>query len=507
MRSSVMKCLMVILAIFAAGSHAGDDVFAPYDGPTGMNCSWYNQGGAIRWENKGGDFADKVGEVAYKSYQSADLTMPITAGVEGIILTKTNPIKFYSKETTTGRKPTVLVNGEPSDINVIADASLVCSTTKVLGTNTVIGTEGNIAIFFDKPLPENATLVLDVYKAYSYGGVLEAYRAIVPRVSDVPVEQGLAAKYVNDEGIKLDPNVLFTIDFDDPEWIALSNKSTEPYDCKTVDSAESFDGGKVLQSLIKATTYGTGCSHHFYTNKYMGGQPEEIFMRYYVWLGDDFYGSTDGGKMPGIASEYWYDGFLLCGGGGSSCAGGKKGWTLRGGFNMNPDANNPIAPRVPFHTYAYHANQAGEYGDFWSWGALGLIELKRWTSIEWRVKVNTPGVKDGILQVWVDGRMALDKQGIELRGELPWDPRIGQGQMLIKDAPWIVNFYGGKNPPYVRDHTALFDKFVVAKSYIGPVGTKQAEPEQPAPIEPKTIDQRFEDLERRIGVLEEKTLN
>lgn len=488
--------------LFGVGvAHAGDDIYAPYDGPTGMNCDWYNRGGAIRWHNKGGDYAEKVSEVPFKAYQSADVVVPLATGIEGVILKSNAPIKFYSKETLEGRVPAVLVNGEASDVKVVADASLNCGTSQVLGTNTVFGTENNVAVFFDRPLPDGASLVLDVYKAYSTPGTLVAHRAVVPRVPDEPVQLGIAEKYKNDEGIKDDPSVLMVLDFDDPEWQALSNKPDESYAyCKAVESADSIDGGKALQSLIKATQYGTGCSHHFYTSKYAGQQLDEVFMRYYVWLNDDYYGSTDGGKMPGVASESWYNGYLLCGGGGSSCAGGKKGWTLRGGFNMNPDANNPIYPRVPFHTYAYHADQNGEYGDFWSWGPRGLIELKKWTSVEWHVKVNTPGVNDGVVQVWVDGRLAFDKQNVKLRGELPWDARV-VGEMMIKDAPWIVHFYGGKNPPYVRDHTALFDKFVVARQYIGPLGSGPAitEPE----VIPLTIEERISNLEARVQLLEQ----
>lgn len=485
------------LAACSSAALAGD-VYDPYDGPTGMNCSWYNKGGAIRWNESGGDYAEKVGEATFKAYQSADVVIPLQAGVDGVVLTKANSIKFYSRETTEGNGPKVMVNGEESDVKVVADASLNCTTTKVLGTNTVFGTEGNVAIFFDKPVPEGASLVLDVYKAYSYGGTLSAYRAVVPVVEDELVRQGLAAKYVSDKGIEADPDVLLVLDFDDPTWHENSNRHTELSTCTTAEAQEPLDGGRVLKSLIRATQYGTGCSHHYYTSKYAGQQLDEVYMRYYVWLGEDYYGSTDGGKMPGIASESWSDGFLLCGGGGSSCAGGKKGWTLRGGFNMNPDANNPIYPRVPFHTYAYHADQGGEYGDFWSWGPRGLIELKRWTAIEWHVKVNTPGVNDGVLQVWVDGKMAFDKQNVELRGALPWDPRV-VGDMMIKDAPWIVHFYGGKNPPYVRDHTAVFDKFVVAKSYIGPLGVEQVPPKV---VEPPTVDDRLTDLEQRVTTLE-----
>jgi hypothetical protein len=470
--------LACVLALVALAAQA--DVFTPYDGPTGMTHYWYNRGGAIRWNALGGDYGEQVGQVLIAANKTAPVTIDITpaAGAEGVFLNAGTSIKFRSRNSQTGPGPLLLINGEPTHITVIADANLTTSATPA-GTSGLLTTGASpFMVYFSEPLPANATsitLTFDVYRSFSMQVTLKAYRAFIPRIEDEEPTLGLANNYENDSWIVTHPDVLHVIDFDDPNWFEFSNRPDEGGNrefCSTIETPDSLGGGKALRSLIDATRYSTGCSHHFYAPKYNDNALlDEVYMRYYVRLGADYHGSTDGGKMPGIASQQWYDGQLLCGGSGTTCAGGGKGWTLRGGFNMNNDVNNPVYPRVLLHTYAYHAQQAGGYGDIWTWGARGLVELEKWTAVEWHVKVNTPGIANGVLQVWVDGLLAMDRQDIILRGdESVWDARL-MNNMLINSAPWIVHFYGGKEPPYVRDHTALFDNFVMAKSYIGPMRT------------------------------------
>lgn len=495
------KIVGFFLAVMTGLAFAGD-IYTPYEGSTGMNCTWYNRAGAMKWNTAGGDHETEVVSLTtYKAYSNPPLVVDLTAagGAEGVWMDGTSPLKIYSRNTTVGVVPTLLINGEPTNITVVADASLNCGTTNNLGMSELIDVANPFVMFFSEPLPTDATsitLTLDVNHSYSFGGTITAHKAVIPRAPDEAPLQGFAAGYNSDEGIETHPDVLLKIDMDDPDWKQYANHQNEGEHCHSTGSVNSIDGGRVIESIIDATLYGKGCSYRYYAKNWLPDNPEEVYLRYYVRLDANYYGSTDGGKMPGIAAEEWYEGNLLCGGGGTTCAGGKKGWTLRGGFDMNPDTENPIYPRVPFHTYAYHADQASDYGDFWTWGPRGIVDLERWTAIEWHVKVNTPGVNDGILQIWVDGKLALDRQDIQLRGPLPWDPRINDN-MAAKIVPWIVHFYGGKNPPYVRDHIALFDKFVVATSYIGPLGDYA-----PPPPPPPTLEERVIDLERRVTDLE-----
>src|SRR5687767_13714126 len=102
-------------------------------------------------------------------------------------------------------------------------------------------------------------------------------------------------------------------------------------------------------------------------------------------------------------------------GNGGNPVDGTNGWRLRGSNCVNCDASNPIYPRMVLGIYAYHAEMQGFYGSAWPWtgkGDLGLAELGKWMCIEGEVKVNTPGMRDGIMRAWVNGRLALEKTNV-----------------------------------------------------------------------------------------------
>jgi hypothetical protein len=44
-----------------------------------------------------------------------------------------------------------------------------------------------------------------------------------------------------------------------------------------------------------------------------------------------------------------------------------------------------------------------------------LWETGRWTKVEQEVKLNTPGKEDGILRIWIDGALTINRQGIVFR--------------------------------------------------------------------------------------------
>lgn len=462
------------------------DALTPYDGSTGMTCLYYNLGGSVLWKNKGGDYDPQVvASLPFTKQTSGTVVLDVTGaqGADGIVLKADRAIKFYSREG--GKAPRLRVNGV--EIPVVADTEISCSTSSSIGTRTTLSTSGNIILGFEKPLPLSGKieLLLDVNYTYSYAGTLTAHRLKIPRPEDGPVQLGFANNYIDDTGIENHPDVIAVVDPDDPDWWKGGTNVKEPLSdgCRVVDETQAKNAGfepfsnKAIQSVAWANVYGSGCS-----NRYKRMPPlEEVYFRYTMRLGNDFWGSKDGGKMPGLT---FYQSPSLCGNGGMSCAGGTKGWSLRGGFKASYDENNPMFPRVEMHTYAYHADQAGEYGDKWPWGPRGLLELERWYNIEQYVKVNDPGVRNGIMRVWVDGQLAFEKTGIMLRGPKPWDPDVID-DMLINVTPWLIHFYGGKYPQYVRDHTVWFDNIVVAKNYIGPV--KQGDGQAPAPTPAPTV--------------------
>ncbi|MEF8707275.1 MAG: hypothetical protein V5B07_12635, partial [Candidatus Accumulibacter sp. UW27] len=72
-----------------------------------------------------------------------------------------------------------------------------------------------------------------------------------------------------------------------------------------------------------------------------------------------------------------------------------------------------------------------------------------------------PGVADGIMRVWVDGRLVMERQKIKLRNV----------DQLRIETVWINVYHGGvaKSP---QDQHLYIDNVVVARKYIGPLAVK-----------------------------------
>lgn len=237
------------------------------------------------------------------------------------------------------------------------------------------------------------------------------------------------------------------------------------------------------------------------------GTLDEIYVRYYWRIG-----TPDGQPMVNsIATRYqqlavagavpqWADAagkFLIfpahdCTEGGvSGTSGGGWGWQFRAGWHENdlpegPDVggwgNTPHfydfqAKNPPGHRYGVAGGHSLSRADtsFAQIGGLGgLLYAHHWYCIELRLKLNSvdqPGMvdgvphviageqqywsPDGIVQVWVDGRLAYSKTGLVLRS-LPLQINASQvannpanyippvGNLGVRDL-WLNIFHGGKN--------------------------------------------------------------
>ncbi|MBW1784454.1 MAG: hypothetical protein JRL30_27395 [Deltaproteobacteria bacterium] len=80
-----------------------------------------------------------------------------------------------------------------------------------------------------------------------------------------------------------------------------------------------------------------------------------------------------------------------------------------------------------------------------------------WVCVEAHVKLNTPGVKDGIFQLWIDGRLECERKNLDWRGNY-----TGHGiNALFLESWW------GKGSPVTQRR--WYDNFVISKKPIGPV--------------------------------------
>ena len=155
---------------------------------------------------------------------------------------------------------------------------------------------------------------------------------------------------------------------------------------------------------------------------------------------------------------------------------GTDGWSARGNYALSITGDNPLAGTHPIGTYCYYADQPGTYGDTWLWTKeyKGFLKKNRWHCIEQYVRMNTPGVHNGVIRAWVDGRPAFEKSDIMFRTV----------DSLKIEQVWMNVYHGGTAvSPY--DQHLYFDNVVVARQYIGPMNaTQPIQPDTPTPSDP-----------------------
>lgn len=253
-----------------------------------------------------------------------------------------------------------------------------------------------------------------------------------------------------------------------------------------------------------------GCSH-----SNIGCVPQqEVYLRYYLRLAPNYdpenYSFADGsaqgagGKWPGLADAtngYQNNPSIQCGNGGEGPTNGTECWSARLNFNVpwhtdNGPRNACLERRVyncttrfglypylyvPFqvegsrYTSAFadsfysppidwydnsvppkvfqNGNCDNTYGFHCGIGDPGLINNK-WYLVEQRIKMNTPGVADGVMQVWLDGELRYSKTNTMFR--LPGHNNVG-----IRQA-WFDIYAGGFALGYKENTWLMIDQMVVS---------------------------------------------
>ena len=99
------------------------------------------------------------------------------------------------------------------------------------------------------------------------------------------------------------------------------------------------------------------------------------------------------------------------------------------------------------------------------------LDSGRWYAVELMVKPNTPGVKDGVIKLWIDGVLYMHHTGQSVRGNL---------STPINHA-WLTSYFGGQ-PTAHPTQWVWYDNIVVSTSYVGPfpVTTDTTPPNAPS---------------------------
>lgn len=189
-----------------------------------------------------------------------------------------------------------------------------------------------------------------------------------------------------------------------------------------------------------------GMRMRFWFADQFGAEPEAASATYWLYVPSDFQyadSHSGGGKLPGFQGTYGN-----CGGGDLGPCDGSDGWSARMSF-IRPKAAY-LDTEIGLAHYVYHGEMAGEglypYGTYLRWRRG--ISTGEWHRIDQYVEMNTPGEHDGVLRGWVDGELALDRDGLLFRSASATDIRIQEFVNTV--------YFGGKWASPV-DNALYFD--------------------------------------------------
>jgi hypothetical protein len=169
---------------------------------------------------------------------------------------------------------------------------------------------------------------------------------------------------------------------------------------------------------------------------------DELYCSFWIRFADDF-SFMLGGKIPGLA-------------GGTANSGGNK-----------PDGTDGFEAIMMWREngavvqYVYHPDQPTQWGEDFPWniGGQRYFTPGQWHHIEHRVVINTPGQKDGVIQGWFDGELALDVR----------DLRFRDVDTFAIDLFYFQTHFGGSGSEWEpkTDQFISFDEFAISTQRMG----------------------------------------
>jgi hypothetical protein len=168
---------------------------------------------------------------------------------------------------------------------------------------------------------------------------------------------------------------------------------------------------------------------------------DELYLAYRVrfTLGFDF---VQGGKLPG----------LVGGSHPTGCVTDTSGFSARMMWR-------PLGACVAYVYYPEKTNSCGDDFPYQIEGKNVTFVPGNWHRIVQRIRMNQPGIHNGILQAWFDGTLAIDNQSFIYRIE---------SERFQIDALYFSTFFGGSDSTWAPATTQYvdYDDFVVSRNPI-----------------------------------------
>jgi hypothetical protein len=252
-------------------------------------------------------------------------------------------------------------------------------------------------------------------------------------------------RLTNGRGALLTPNRIGGIGGIEPDSLRFYTKL----------KAGTFGGGNGLSSRIYFTSLGEAAV-------------TEAYLRYYVQFPLNLSTQNKGGKLPGLGSAGSFDAS------GGSLPNGTDGWSMRlmwrGGDTYQQSI---LGPCINLYAYPYLiASEVEKISAPYDWeGAFGgyvplknTLENQTNTASDWfpvalgiphkieqRVRLNTPGIANGVFEVWVNDVKLFSRWNIMYRTVDNVATMIG--------SIFLHAFRGGNDSAWAtdRDETILLD--------------------------------------------------
>jgi hypothetical protein len=244
-----------------------------------------------------------------------------------------------------------------------------------------------------------------------------------------------------------DPAVLWYDDFDGPVKSYTENEGG-------LDDKEAFGGqGRSMLGLYEKGKQGVGNRKVFFgdspTGKVVrkGEHYNDIYWRLYIkhqhgWVGG---GPDKLARATSIVSSNWSQAMIA------------HVWSSGEALTLDP-ASGVRGDRVV----------TTHYNDFANLHWLGNKpastfqlhspeEAGRWVCVESQARLNTPGKKDGLHQLWIDGHLDAERRNLDWRGTFD---RYGINAVFVET-------YWNKGSPVTQRR--WIDNFVISTKPIGPV--------------------------------------
>jgi len=288
-----------------------------------------------------------------------------------------------------------------------------------------------------------------------------------PRQKAEVTGPGIAARYPKDVGIARDPDVIFSEDFEIGDMLAVERRGWSPrwgpglwvdgtqekkgwkYYEVDASAGAAFAGGKCLKKRLPKGGKGARMVRDLPAGE------EVLYQRAYLKVPREMPPGADHAvRIMGV----------------TGVRDGTPTWQPYGARTPRSDGTGPFWLDLIFVNFERRGkilsrklvlqSQKTNYLYEVS-GGEGKLPMDKWFCLEMKVKLNTPGEKDGELRLWVDGKEILTVTQAWFRSTRAVKIRSVQDQAR-----------GDRHHPFPRDYYFRVDNFVVARKYIGPGRSK-----------------------------------